>query len=113
MTRSLIISGVVTTILNLFGCSEQARKKEGKLSKETEKQLLQSSEAYNNGPVYKKLAEQIIDTTSDERFLIHDYNVCFRSKASPIFFATFSGSGKFAACFRISASELTSFFFYC
>ncbi len=52
MIRAFIIIGFISTILNLFGCSGQTKKDDGKLSNET-----------------KGLTEQIIDTTSDENLL--------------------------------------------
>jgi len=69
MIRTLIIMGIITTILNLFGCSGQTKKDDGKLSKETKEQLANSVEAFKNRPIYKELTEQIIDTTSDENLL--------------------------------------------
>jgi hypothetical protein len=67
--RRIIIMGLITTILNFFGCSGQQKKDEGKLSKEMEEQLANSVEAFKNRPIYKELTEQIIDTTSDENLL--------------------------------------------
>ncbi len=61
--------GIITTILNLFGCSGQTKKNESGLSKETEEELANSVEAFKNRPIYKELTEQIIDTTSDENLL--------------------------------------------
>jgi len=61
--------GLITTILNLFGCSGQTKKDEGKLSKETEEQFANSVEAFKNRPIHKELTEQIIDTTSDDNLL--------------------------------------------
>jgi len=61
--------GLITTILNLFGCSGQTKKDDGQLSKETEEQLTKSIEAFKNRPIYRELTEQIIDKTSDENLL--------------------------------------------
>ena len=61
--------GLITTFLNLFGCSGQTKKGEGKLSKETEEQIVHSVEAFKNRPIHKELTEQIIDTTSDDNLL--------------------------------------------
>ncbi len=61
--------GIITTILNLFGCSGQTKKDDGKLSKEMNKQLVNSVEAFKNRPICKELTEQIIETTSDENLL--------------------------------------------
>ena len=69
MTRALIIVGIITTILNLFGCSGQTKKNDSGLSKETEAQLANSIEAFKNRPIFKELTEQIIDTASDVNLL--------------------------------------------
>lgn len=69
MKRTIIIMGIITTILNFFGCSGQTKKKESGLSKEMEELLANSVEAFNNRPIYKELTEQIIDTTSDNNLL--------------------------------------------
>jgi hypothetical protein len=69
MTRRIILMGLITTILNLFGCSGQTKKDDGKLSKETEEQLANTVEAFKNRPFHKELTEQIIDTTSDDNLL--------------------------------------------
>ena len=61
--------GIISTILNLFGCSGQTKNDDGKLSKEMEEQIEQSVEAFNNRPIYKELTEQNIDTTSDDNLL--------------------------------------------
>ncbi len=60
---------LISRILNLFGCSGQTKKTESGLSKEMKEQLANSVEAFKNRPIYKKLTEQIIDTTSDENLL--------------------------------------------
>ena len=69
MTSALIIMGIITTILNLFGCSGQTMKNEGGLTKEAKEQLTNSAETFKNRPIYKELTEKIIDTTSDENLL--------------------------------------------
>ena len=69
MTRRIVIMGLITTILNLFGCSGQTKKDDSKLSKETKEQIANSVEAFKNRPIHKELSEQIIDTTSDENLL--------------------------------------------
>ncbi len=61
--------GIISTILNFFGCSGQTKNDDGKLSKEMEEQIEQSVEAFNNRPIYKELTEQNIDTTSDDNLL--------------------------------------------
>ena len=69
MTRTLIIMGIITIILNLFGCSGQTKKNDSGLSKEMEEQLSNSVEAFKNRPIHKELTKQIIDTTEDENLL--------------------------------------------
>lgn len=69
MIRTLIIMGILSTILNLFGCSGQTKKEEDKLSSEKTDQIAKSMEAFKNRPIYKELTEQIIDTISDENLL--------------------------------------------
>jgi len=69
MTRGIILIGLITTIINLFGCSGQTKKNDGKLPKETEEQISNSVEAFKNRPIHKELTEKIIDTTSDENLL--------------------------------------------
>lgn len=61
--------GLITTILNLFGCSGHTKKDDGKLSKEMEEQIANSVEVFKNRPIHKELTEQIIDTTSDDNLL--------------------------------------------
>lgn len=61
--------GIIATILNLFGCSGQTKKKESGLSKEMKEQLANSVEAFKNRPIYKELTELIIDTTADDNLL--------------------------------------------
>lgn len=61
--------GLITTILNLFGCSGQTKKDDGNLSKEMKEQIAQSVDAFKNRSIHKQLTEQIIDTTSDENLL--------------------------------------------
>ncbi len=62
--------GIITNILNLFGCSGHTKQYEGKLSKENEEIILKSIEDFKNKSIYKVLTEQIIDTTSDENLLL-------------------------------------------
>jgi hypothetical protein len=61
--------GLITTILNLFGCSGQTKKDDRKLSKADEDQLAKSIDAFKNRPIYKELTGQVIDTTSDDNLL--------------------------------------------
>lgn len=61
--------GILSSILNLLGCSGQPIKDTGELSKETKEQLAKSIEAFKNRPIYTQLTEQIIDTTADENLL--------------------------------------------
>ena len=69
MKRRIIIMGLITTILSLFGCSGQTKKDDGKLSKVEEDQLAKSVDSFKNRPIYKELSEQVIDTTSDDNLL--------------------------------------------
>lgn len=69
MTRRIIIMGLITTILNLFGCSVQTKGDIDKISKETEEKMFNSIKAFKNRPIHKELTEQIIDITSDENLL--------------------------------------------
>ena len=61
--------GLITTILNLFGCSGQTKKDDRKLSKADQDQLAKSIDAFKNRPIYKELTEQVIETTSDDNLL--------------------------------------------
>jgi len=67
--KILIIMGIISTILNLFGCSRQVKRGEEGLSKEILEQMEKSIEAFKNRPIYKELTEQIIDSTSDDNLL--------------------------------------------
>ena len=61
--------GLTATILSLFGCSEQKKQDDGRLSKEIEEQLTNSVETFANRPIHKVLTENIIDGASDENLL--------------------------------------------
>lgn len=61
--------GVITTILNLLGCSGQTKRNDSGTIKEMEDQLGNSIEAFKNRPNCKELTKEIIDTTSDENLL--------------------------------------------
>ena len=69
MNRLVVIMGIISTILTLFGCSRRTNKDDGKLSKEMKEQISQSVEAFKNRPIYKELTEQNIDTTSNDNLL--------------------------------------------
>lgn len=69
MWRKIIFMGLISTIINLLGCSGQTKKNDSGLTKETEEQLSNSVKAFKNRPIFKELTEQIIDTTSDENLL--------------------------------------------
>ena len=69
MIKTFRIIGIISIILNLFGCSGQLKKDDGKLSKETDQHHNKSSETLKNRPIYMELTEQIIDTTSDNNLL--------------------------------------------
>lgn len=61
--------GIISTILNFFGCSGQSKNDAGKLAPEMEEIIASSVDEFKNRPIHKKLSEQIIDTTSDENLL--------------------------------------------
>jgi len=69
MIRTLIIIGIISTILSFIGCSGQSNKNDGELSKELQDQIAQSVEAFRNRPIYKELTEQNIDSSSDDKLL--------------------------------------------
>jgi len=69
MIRTLIIMGIISTILSFIGCSGQSNKNDGELSKELQDQIAQSVEAFRNRPIYKELTEQNIDSSSDDKLL--------------------------------------------
>lgn len=69
MKRTLIIMGIISTILSFFGCAGQSNKSDGELSKELQDQIAQSVEAFKNRPIYKELTEQNIDSTSNDNLL--------------------------------------------
>lgn len=58
--------GLLSSILNLFGCSGQTKNKGDKQSNEMDEQIAQSIEAFKNRTIYRELTSQIIDTTSDD-----------------------------------------------
>jgi hypothetical protein len=61
--------GIISTILNLFGCSGQTKNDDSKLTPEMEDIIAKSVESFKNRPIHKELTEEIIDTTSDENLL--------------------------------------------
>lgn len=69
MTVTLFVIGIIATILCLVGCARtttsMSRKEEDALYEE----LHRSTEEFNNGPIYRELTEQNIDTTTDEKLL--------------------------------------------
>jgi hypothetical protein len=69
MTRKFILMGIISTILNLFGCSGQTKNDDSKLTPEMEDIIANSVESFKNRPIHKELTEEIIDTTSDENLL--------------------------------------------
>ena len=69
MMRFLILMGFITTVLNIFGCAGQPMGDGEKVSNETKEQITKSFDSFKNRPIHKKLTEQIIDTTSDDRLL--------------------------------------------
>ena len=69
MMRFLILMGFITTVLNIFGCAGQPMGDREKVSNETKEQITKSFDSFKNRPIHKKLTEQIIDTTSNDRLL--------------------------------------------
>lgn len=69
MKRTLLIMGIIITLLNLFGCSGQTKKDNGKLPENIDEQLSESIESFKNRPIYTKLTEQIINTTAKDNLL--------------------------------------------
>lgn len=69
MMRFLILMGFITTVLNIFGCAGQPMGDGEKVSNETKEQITKSFDSSKNRPIHKKLTEQIIDTTSNDRLL--------------------------------------------
>ena len=69
MIRTLILIGFITTILNIFGCAGQPTGDDEKVSSETKEQITRSSGSSKNKPIHRKLTEQIIDNTSNDRLL--------------------------------------------
>ena len=61
--------GFITTVLNIFGCAGQPMGDGEKVSNETKEQITKSFDSFKNRPIHKKLTEQIIDTTSNDRLL--------------------------------------------
>jgi hypothetical protein len=69
MKRILVTIGIISTIFGLLGCLGNIKNDNGKLSKETEEQLIQSVESFKNRPIYKELTEQTIDSASYDDLL--------------------------------------------
>lgn len=69
MIRSLIIMGIISSILNILGCKGQSNNENGELSKEFIDQMDESINAFKNRKIYKEFTEQDIDTISDEEIL--------------------------------------------
>jgi hypothetical protein len=69
MIRTLTLMGFITTVLNIFGCAGQPMGDGEKVSNETKEQITRSFESFKNRPIHKKLTEQILDTTSNDRLL--------------------------------------------
>ncbi len=61
MKRNLVIMGIISTILSVFGCSPKAKKDDEKIT--------QSIEEFNNRKIHSKLTEELIDNTSDDKLL--------------------------------------------
>lgn len=65
----MILMGLITTILNLLGCSGQLKKEDPKLSEGMKEQVANSVEEFKNRKIYKELTEKTIDTVSDNNLL--------------------------------------------
>ncbi|WP_228520557.1 DUF4375 domain-containing protein [Flavobacterium sp. CSZ] len=61
MKRNLVIMGIISTILSVFGCSPNGKKNDEKIT--------QSIEEFNNRKIYTKLTEELLDNTSDDKLL--------------------------------------------
>jgi hypothetical protein len=61
--------GLISTLLNFFGCSGQTKNKDGELSDELREQISKSVEDFKNRPIHKTLTVEVIDTTSDDNLL--------------------------------------------
>ena len=61
MKRNLVIMGIISTILSVFGCSPNGKKNDEKIT--------QSIEKFNNRIIYTKLTDELIDNTSDDKLL--------------------------------------------
>lgn len=61
--------GIISTILNLFGCSGQTKNNDAKQTADMDNQIAQSIEAFKNRPIYDELTNEIIDSTSDDELL--------------------------------------------
>jgi hypothetical protein len=69
MSRDIVFMGLISMILNMFGCIGQTSREDRLLSKEDKEQLSNAVKAFKNRPIYKILTEQIIDTTSNDNLL--------------------------------------------
>jgi Domain of unknown function (DUF4375) len=69
MQQLFIIMGIISTLLNLFGCAERSNNNDGKLTKVNDEQLAKPIDEFKNRSVHKVLTSQIIDTTSNENLL--------------------------------------------
>ena len=69
MIRSLIIMGIISSILNILGCKGQSNNESGELSKEFLEQMDESINTFKNRKIYSQFTEQDIDTISDDKIL--------------------------------------------
>jgi hypothetical protein len=70
LMKQIIYMAILTTILNLFGCTEQTTKDNKNKTNDTlYEQMSKSIEDFKNRPIHKKLSEQILDTTSEDNLL--------------------------------------------
>ncbi|WP_439484399.1 DMP19 family protein [Cyclobacterium plantarum] len=69
MTRTLIVMGIISTILNLFGCSGHNKNDDAAQKTDFDNQIAESIEAFKNRPIQDELTNEIIDYTSDDELL--------------------------------------------
>ncbi len=61
--------GIISTILNLFGCSGHNKNDDAAQKTDFDNQIAESIEAFKNRPIQDELTNEIIDYTSDDELL--------------------------------------------
>ncbi|MBR9778138.1 MAG: DMP19 family protein [Cytophagales bacterium] len=69
MIRTFLIMGIISTILNLFGCSGRTKNNDSTKTNDMDDQIAQSIEAFKNRPIHEELTKEIIESTSDDELL--------------------------------------------